>query len=99
MEGIVEGDEFMLCAGGIDGLAHFAGEFYGSLIRLRAGVADKRLRSCVHSTRGGGLLNQEFGKCACPGIVVEVGSVNKGLSLESKTRLEFCIRRQDIWWW
>ena len=83
MEGVVEGDEFMLCAGGIDSLAHFAGELYGSLIRLRAGVANKRLRSCVHSTRGGGLLNQEFGKCACPGVVVEVRSVNEGLSLES----------------
>ena len=76
VEGILEGDDLDLVAGGVEDLADLAGELDTGLVGFGTGVADEDGGGVVHAARGLGGFDEELGEGAGPGIVVEVGGVD-----------------------
>jgi len=82
MKGVVEGDELVLRARGVEGASDLAGELDGRLVGLGARVGDKDLRGVAHGAGLEGLGDEELAEGAGPGVVVEVGGVDQSLRLD-----------------
>lgn len=50
VEGVVEGDELVLCAGWVERAADFAGELNGGFVGFRSGIGDEYLRRIAHGS-------------------------------------------------
>jgi len=81
VEGVVERDELVLGAGGVQGPTDLAGELDSGLVGLGSGVGDENLRRITHSPGRASLFDQQLTQSTGPGVVVEIGSVNEGLGL------------------
>lgn len=82
VEGVVEGDELVLFAGGVQGASDLARELDGGLVGLGSGVGDEDGGGAAHGARLEGLLDEQLAEGAGPGIVVKVGCVDQGLRLD-----------------
>ena len=77
----MEGDDFVLRAGGSADFADFASEFNGGFVGFAAGVADEDFGGGVHRACGACFGNDLFGEFAGPGVIVKIGRVHKCESL------------------
>lgn len=66
----------MFAARGVEGSTDFAGKFNGGFVGFAAGVAEENFACGRHAAGGEGVIDEEFGEGADPGIVVEIGYVD-----------------------
>lgn len=82
MECTIERDDSCLGARGVDDFADLAGEFDGGFVGFGAGVADEDAGGVVHAAGFEGLVNEELGEGASPGVIVEVRGVDESFGLD-----------------
>lgn len=92
VEAILERDNLVLIAGGVDHLASLSGKLDSGLVGFGSRVAHKHGSRVVHSTRLESLLYQKLRQGASPGVVVKVRRMDESLGLQNTLAIGYMIR-------